>query len=286
MDAETTGLLNHSAAGVSPIAYARHSLDAVPHIDLLGAAFAAITERECVQTILAQLDARRGGWVITMNLDYLRRYVCEPAFAGAASRADLIVADGMPLVWASRLQKTPLPERVTGSSLIWSLSDAAGKRGRSVFLLGGSGSSAQRSAERLRGAYPHFHLAGLHVPPFGFERNPSEMDHVRRAIEQTQPDIVFVALGAPKEEKMIEALRGVLPRAWYIGVGISFSWVAGDLPRAPRWMQQIGLEWVHRMAYEPRRLMRRYLIDDLPFAARLFAHAARQRISPPLRTNS
>ena len=277
MDAESAGFLNN-AAGIAPTnAYARHTLETVPRIELHGAAFAAITERECVQTILEQLDARHGGWVITMNLDYLRRFVSEPTFADAAAHADLIVADGMPLIWASRLQNTPLPERVTGSSLIWSLSDAAGKRGHSVFLLGGSGSSAQRTAERLRGAYPHFHLAGVHAPPFGFENRPSEVEMVRLAIEQAQPDIVFVALGAPKEEKIIELLRTVVPRAWCIGVGISFSWVAGYLPRAPRWMQQAGLEWLHRLAYEPRRLMRRYLIDDLPFAARLFAHVLRQR---------
>ena len=278
MEAETTGILNSAAGIAPPSTYAHYTLDTVPRINLHGAAFAAITERDCVQSILEQLDARRGGWLITMNLDYLRRYACEPEFADTAARADVIVADGMPLIWASRLQKTPLPERVTGSSLIWSLSDAAGKRGRSIFLLGGSGTSAQRSAERLRSTYPHFHLAGVYAPPFGFENRPSEIETVRRAIEQAQPDIVFVALGAPKEEKIIGLVRIVVPRAWCIGVGISFSWVAGDLPRAPRWMQQAGLEWLHRLAYEPRRLMRRYLIDDLPFAVRLFAHVLRRRM--------
>ena len=254
-----------------------NSFAAVPRISIYGARIAAVTERECANIILDALDAQRGGWVMTMNLDHLRRFVKQPAFTAAAARADLIVADGMPLVWASRLQKTPLPERVTGSNLLLSLSDAAGRRGRSVFLLGGSDTLAQRCAEKLRGMYPHFHLAGTHTPPFGFEHDPVEMEKMCTLILRAQPDIVFLALGSPKQEQVIALLRNVIPHAWCIGVGISFSWVAGDLPRAPRWMQQAGLEWLHRLAHEPRRLMRRYLIDDLPFAARLFAHAWQQR---------
>lgn len=271
MNATATGL--HSNR-VMP----QRVMAALPRVLLYGVTLAAITERECVRVIMEELDARRGGWLMTLNLDHLRRAVLNPAYGALVARTDLLVADGMPLVWASRLQKTPLPERVTGSNLIWSLSEQAAACGRSIFLLGGAGDAALRSAEILGATYPRLRVAGVYAPPFGFDANVVEMDRLFQAVCRARPDIVFVALGSPKEDALIEQLRAQLPHAWWIGVGISFSWVAGQLPRAPRWMQQAGLEWLHRLAHEPRRLMRRYLIDDLPFAARLFGVVLKQRL--------
>jgi N-acetylglucosaminyldiphosphoundecaprenol N-acetyl-beta-D-mannosaminyltransferase len=253
------------------------SLTELPRVNLCGATLAAITERECVAAVMQELDARRGGALLTMNLDLLRRFVQEPDFAVLVAQADLIVADGMPLVWASRLIGTPLPERVTGSNLIWSLSRAAATSGCSVFLLGGSGDAAQRSAEKLTRAFAEFRLAGVYVPPFGFEHDANELKRIQDVVVSAQPDLVFVALSAPKQDWLIQQLRGDVPYAWWIGVGISFSWVAGQLPRAPRWMQEAGLEWLHRLAHEPRRLGRRYLVDDLPFAAYWMARMLKQR---------
>lgn len=250
---------------------------ALPRVSLYGAPLAAITERECVRVILNELDAGRGGWLMTLNLDHLRRFVMDASYAATVTRADMLVADGMPLIWASRLLKTPLPERITGSNLIWSLSEGAAAHGCSVFLLGGSDDVAQRSAKILQASYRALKVAGVRVPPFGFEEDAAEMEALFEAVSHAQPDIIYVALGSPKEDNLIAQLRACVPRAWCIGVGISFSWVAGQLPRAPLWMQQAGLEWLHRLAHEPRRLMRRYLIDDLPFAARLFGVVLKQR---------
>jgi N-acetylglucosaminyldiphosphoundecaprenol N-acetyl-beta-D-mannosaminyltransferase len=263
----------------APTEHARSSvLQALPRLNLYGAGLAAITEEECVGVVMRELDAQRGGCLLTMNLDLLRRFVYHPAFAALVAQADLVVADGMPLIWASHLLKKPLPERITGSNLIWSMSQAAAACGHSVFMLGGSGDAAERSAERLRRAFPQLRLAGVYVPPFGFEHDARELARVRQAVTGAQPALVFVALSAPKQDWLIQQLRGQLPQAWWIGVGISFSWVAGHLPRAPQWMQQGGLEWLHRLAHEPRRLLRRYLIDDLPFAARLFGDVLVQRL--------
>jgi N-acetylglucosaminyldiphosphoundecaprenol N-acetyl-beta-D-mannosaminyltransferase len=250
----------------------------VPYVSLYGAMLAAITERECVRVVMDELDAGCGGWLMTLNLDHLRRFVMDASYAATAARADMLVADGMPLIWASRLLKTPLPERVTGSNLIWSLSEGAAARGCSVFLLGGKNDAAQRSAEILQASYRTLKVAGVHAPPFGFEADAVAMEALFEAVCRAQPDIIYVALGSPKEDHLIAQLRARVPRAWCIGVGISFSWVAGQLPRAPLWMQQSGLEWLHRLAHEPRRLMRRYLIDDLPFAVRLFGDVLKQRL--------
>ncbi len=104
-------------------------------------------------------------------------------------------------------------------------------------------------------------------PPFGFENDSSALESIDRNLIETAPDIVFVGLGSPKQEHLIRRLRQVLPRAWFLGVGVTFSFTAGEIERAPVWMRRIGLEWCHRLAKEPGRLWKRYLVHGLPFGA-------------------
>ncbi|HEX7008615.1 MAG TPA: WecB/TagA/CpsF family glycosyltransferase [Phycisphaeraceae bacterium] len=249
-----------------------------PRVTLAGVAFDAVTEPQCVGWIMDQLAAGRGGWVITPNLDHLRRAQRDQEFRRwLLEEADLVVADGMPLVWASRLQGTPLPERVAGSSLVSTLAQAAAGAGRSLFLLGGSPGAAQAAAEVLRSRYPGLIIAGTACPPIGFENDPQQMDELRQMLKEAKPDIVYMALGSPKQERLIRLLRGEQPGAWWLGVGISLSFLCGQVRRAPRWMQRVGLEWLHRLVQEPRRLARRYLLDGIPFALYLLGGAALQR---------
>ncbi|MEX1017848.1 MAG: WecB/TagA/CpsF family glycosyltransferase, partial [Phycisphaeraceae bacterium] len=133
--------------------------------------------------------------------------------------------------------------------------------------------AAAAAATLLAARFPGLPVVGQYGAPYGFEREPAEMDALRRQLEQTRPAIVFVALGSPKQERLIRELRHDLPGAWWLGVGISFSFVCGQVKRAPRWMQKAGLEWAHRLAQEPRRLGRRYLVEGPPFAASLLWHA-------------
>jgi len=139
------------------------------------------------------------------------------------------------------------------------------------------------SARKLRDANPGLRLAGVNCPPHGFERDAAARERVAVALRNARPDIVYVALGFPKQEMLIRSLRGEMPSVWFLGVGISLSFVAGRVRRAPTWMRKAGLEWLHRLIQEPRRLSRRYLIDGLPFAVRLFVHALRSRLRPASR---
>jgi N-acetylglucosaminyldiphosphoundecaprenol N-acetyl-beta-D-mannosaminyltransferase len=244
----------------------------------MGVRFAPITEAECVATIVDDCARGRGGWLVTPNLDILRQCVRSPEVRQLVDGADLLVADGAPLILASRLLGTPLPERVCGSDLMSSLPAAAAARGLSLFLLGGNEGVAEDAARLLRERHPDLRVAGTLHPELGFEDRQESLDAIGAALAAARPDIVFVALSFPKGERLIARLRPLLPAAWWIGVGIAFSFLTGDVRRAPRWMQRTGLEWVFRLTQEPERLARRYLVDGLPFAARLLAWACARRL--------
>ncbi len=252
----------------------------LPVVRLLGCEVHALRAPQAVAHVVDAARRGEGGWVVTPNLDILRRLVNEPGFAELCSGATLRLADGMPLVWASRLQGNPLPERVAGSDLIWSLSEAAGTHALGVFLLGGNAGAADAAAAVLRARFPSIQIAGTHCPPLGFESDPGQRGMIDTALRAADPRIVYVALGSPKQEKLIAELRAQFPRAWFLGIGISFSFVSGEVARAPRWMQRVGLEWFHRLAQEPRRLFRRYLVQGLPFAVRLLVTSLAVRFGP------
>jgi N-acetylglucosaminyldiphosphoundecaprenol N-acetyl-beta-D-mannosaminyltransferase len=253
-------------------------LHQIPRVCLLDARLHALTEAQCVDFIACQLRAGRGGWVVTHNLDHLRRLRHDPDFRACCASANLVVADGMPLVWASKLAGQALPQRVAGSNLIFSLCAAAARDGRSVFLLGGNPGTADAAARRLQELHPSLKVGPACCPAPGFERDPQQFADVQSALLDARPDVVFVGLGSPKQEHLIQRMRPLLPSAWWLGIGISFSFVCGEVRRAPRWLQLLGLEWLHRLAQEPRRLARRYVIQGLPFACLLLLHALRLRL--------
>lgn len=256
----------------------RQAMGELPTVDLCGMSLAAIDTTQLLDHIFEALSEQRGGWVVTANLDILRRYVHEPEAGRAYGMADVRVADGMPLVWASNLRGTPLPERVAGSSLIRPICERAQREGRSVYLLGGDPEASEAAATILRRDYPELNIAGQSSPWVALEPSEEEVEAMAAELTANPADIVLVAFGSPKQENVIAALRDRFQGSWWMGVGISLSFVAGHVHRAPPVIQKLGLEWVHRLAQEPRRLARRYLIEDLPFAVELFSRAAVDRV--------
>jgi N-acetylglucosaminyldiphosphoundecaprenol N-acetyl-beta-D-mannosaminyltransferase len=241
---------------------------------LFGVPFSALTHSETVAAVAAALPEGRGGWILPLNLECLRQLRRSRELRRFADAADLVLADGMPLVWAARLQGAPVPERVAGSDVTWSLAGAAARARASVYLLGGAPGTAELAAERLRRQFPGLVVAGVLSPPLGFERDPDQLAVIAAALTVARPSIVFVGLGFPKQEKLIEWLRPRFPDTWFMSVGGSLDFIAGRIDRAPRWMQAAGLEWLHRLTHEPRRLFKRYILLDLPFALRLYGHVA------------
>lgn len=254
----------------------------VARIRMMGVDFGVLSEAEVVDLFVDRAATGLGSWIITANLDHLRRYASEPETRALIGAADVVVADGMPLVVASRIAGVPLPERVAGSSMVVPIARRAAERGVSVFLLGGEPGVADRARAALVAAAPGLQVAGVHCPPFGFEDDEEQLATIERALIEAAPGIVLLALSFPKTDNLIRRLKPVLPRTSFMGVGIALSFVAGERRRAPAWMRRWGLEWLHRVLSEPRRLWRRYLLHGLPFAAHLLAAAYVVRVQRAL----
>jgi N-acetylglucosaminyldiphosphoundecaprenol N-acetyl-beta-D-mannosaminyltransferase len=241
--------------------------------------FDALTETDVVALVRGRWADGVGGAISTLNVDSLRLASQDEDVARMFRSASTVVADGMPVIWASRLAGEPLPQRVTGSSLIYSLTAAAADDGRSIYLLGGPPGVGDAAAQRLEERFPDVRIAGMASPPMGFDRTEAGVAEVTEKLLAADPDLVFVGLGAPMQDRVIAHLRAVHPRAWYLGCGAAIAMAAGEFPRAPRVLQDAGLEWAFRLALEPRRLAGRYLVRDAPFAVGLLGRAILRRFS-------
>lgn len=240
-------------------------------------------ESAVVSAVRTSLTRGAGGRILTPNVDILRLARRDPAIRALLARADLVVADGAPLVWASRLAGRPVPERVAGSNLVWSLAEAMAADGRSLYLLGGAPGGfdreegAHRAAAALTSRYPGLRIAGYASPGYGFDRDAGTLNAVCRDVVRARPDLVYIGLGFPRQEWLADRLAPALPAAWLLGCGAAINFLAGDQDRAPAWMQRSGLEWTHRLVREPGRLARRYLRHDAPYAVGLLARSAMRR---------
>ena len=230
-------------------------------IELFDIAIDNVTMAEAIVCIDRLVQERRNTYVVTPNVDHVVKLQNDPLFRKIYDSAALVIADGMPLVWASRLLGKPLKERVTGADLFPKVCELSAQKGYAVFLLGANEGVAARAAQILRQSYPGLNICGTYSPSYGFEKNDLENVAILEMLASARPDILFVGVGAPKQEKWIYQYRDHYTIPVSLGVGASFDFVAGTLKRAPAWMQKFGFEWFYRFLMEPRRLFKRYFID-------------------------
>jgi N-acetylglucosaminyldiphosphoundecaprenol N-acetyl-beta-D-mannosaminyltransferase len=229
--------------------------------------FDNITMTECLEKIRDSLGQGNKGFIIAANVDNVLILERDSEFRSAYENAQIVLADGMPLILASRLLGTPLKEKVSGSDLFPSLCRLAAGEGYKLFFLGGEEGVARKAADHFQKSWENLRVVGMYSPPFGFEKNDAENRRIIHLINQARPDILFVALGAPKQEKWMCRHLPELEVVLALGVGASFDFAAGTKKRAPVLWQKASLEWFWRFLQEPRRLFKRYFIDDLfPFA--------------------
>ena len=261
-------------ARTSPLRPVRVRIDQV--------AFDKVTMRETVERIIAMARKKdRTRYVCTGNLDHLVLIEKDPDFAKAYENADLVVADGAPIVWLSRLVATALPERVAGSDLFWQLAKASSETGLRLFFLGGAPGAAAKAADMAERRYPGAKIVGTYCPPFDTFDTDVEQARIKRVVRSSEPDVLLVAFGAPKQEKWIVANKDALGVPVSIGVGGSFEMAAGIKKRAPKWVQNVGMEWLYRFAQEPTRLFNRYFVNDLPYLARAAVRGTIDRFFSP-----
>ncbi|MCF3933951.1 WecB/TagA/CpsF family glycosyltransferase [Acuticoccus sp. M5D2P5] len=226
---------------------------------LFGISVMKLTLTEVVDRIIAWAGSPPPRTVITANLDHVMKLRTNPAFQTAYREADLVTADGMPFVWLAKLEGDPLEERVTGSDLIEPLMEAAAKAGRTVYFFGSTMDRLRRAETHLTARNPDLRIAGLYAPPFGFETDEALHAELVEMFRAVRPDIIVVALGAPKQEIWASRMVKVLDHGVFLGTGAALDFLSDDVRRAPAWMQRTGLEWLYRALSEPKRLGKRYL---------------------------
>jgi N-acetylglucosaminyldiphosphoundecaprenol N-acetyl-beta-D-mannosaminyltransferase len=230
---------------------------------------------EVLDRIAAFVEERRFSYAVNPNVDHIIKLRNDPEFRKVYEDADLVVTDGVPLLWASRLLGVPLQERINGTDLFERTCELAAQRGYSIYLLGGNPGAAWGACKKLSARFPELKIAGWECHPYDFGGDVSENLEVQARILKSGADILFVGLGAPKQEKWIFSYGRRAGVAFGIGVGGSFSVVAGEVKRAPLWMQHRGFEWLWRLLKEPRRLWKRYLIEGMAFLRLLLVEFAK-----------
>jgi N-acetylglucosaminyldiphosphoundecaprenol N-acetyl-beta-D-mannosaminyltransferase len=251
------------------------NMQAVKRVDILGCPFDAISFAETVATIRRAVLNKTRLRVVPGSIDFVMKARGNPAFAEELWRSDLVVADGKPIVWAARLLGDAICGRVSGTELVWKCAEISHQVGCAIALVGGAPGVAQRAAAKMQGRYPQ---ATPHAIPTPFPLNSQNNATLVESIRATRASIVLVALGAPRQERWIQANLDPCGANVGIGVGSAFDIICGDKPRAPQWMQDAGLEWLHRLRFEPGRLGRRYLIEDSPFVFHLVVEVIRRRL--------
>ena len=226
-------------------------------VEVLGLPCAPLAMAGVIGFVDRMIAERTPGYVITANLNYAMLTRAHARLAEANRGAAMVVADGMPLIWASRLGRRPLPERVTGADLVPRLCARAAEAGHRVFFLGGGDGVAACAAERLAARFPGLQVAGVESPPFRELTEAENLALIAR-VREARPDILFVASSQPKGELWCHDNYRALGVPAVLQVGAAIDFAAGRVARAPRWVGRVGLEWAFRLALEPRRLGSRY----------------------------
>ena len=222
-----------------------------------------VTLEEAISHIEKCINARKIGYVITPNVDQIVRIEHDPYFREICDNAELLLADGHPLLWIANWYKTPIKQKVCGSDLVPILCGVAARKDYSVFLLGAAEGVAAKAAENLKQRYPGLNIAGTYSPPFGFEKDKKEIEKINRMLYKSKADMLFVGMGVPKQDIFIyeNMNKYQIPMSFSIGATIDF--LAGVQKRAPKWMSKIGMEWLYRLLQDPKRMFKRYIIDDM-----------------------
>lgn len=250
-------------------------------IDFLNTHVDNLDMEEAVEEAKRLILERRNSYVVTPNVDHIVKIEHDGLFREIYNNADLILTDGKPLIWMSRWLGTPIKEKISGSDYFPRVCEMAAREGFSIFLLGAAEGVAKKAAVNLMKRYRNLKIAGVYSPSYSFEKKEEEINDIIDKINTSRPDILCIGMGTPKQEKFYYRYRDRIKVPLTLHIGATIDFEAGVVKRAPKWISYIGMEWLYRLLKEPRRLYRRYLLDDLEIFPIFFKYRKRIRFETP-----
>ena len=243
-----------------------------PRVNILGVGISAINMDIALDLIEAWIAHRESHYICVTPVHSVMECQRDPELRHICNASGMTTPDGMPLVWLSRLHGYHYVDRVYGPDLMLALCECSARRSYRHFFYGGAEGVPEQLAANLQHRFPGLIIVGIYSPPFR-SLTPDEDDQIVQMINDANPDVVWVGLGSPKQERWMAAHIGRLKAPVLIGVGAAFDFLAGRKRQSPRWMQHSGLEWLFRLLTEPRRLWRRYLVNNPLFVLLVLAQA-------------
>lgn len=222
-----------------------------------------VSMADALEQISLLVEEQKKSYIVAINVDVVMKIENDAYLKNITDKADLTLVDGKPLVWIAKWHKHPVKAKISGSDLVPELCRVAAKKGYRLFIIGGKEGVADKAKENLERELPEIKVVGTYSPPFGFEKDKTELEIINTMIRDAQPDILIVCFGCPKQEKWVYENYKKYDATLSICAGATVDFLAGNVSRAPKWMSEHGLEWVYRLLQEPKRLFKRYLIDDV-----------------------
>ena len=221
------------------------------------------TMDQCLAEIENMISADKKSYIVAVNVDVIMKIENDEKLKEVTDNADMVLVDGKPLIWIAKKHKKPITEKISGSDLVPLLCERASEKGYKIFILGGKDGVAEQAKIKLEERLPDIKIVGTYSPPLGFENDADELDKINGLISEAKPDILLACLGCPKQEKFIYDNIEKYDAKVSICAGATVDFLAGNIKRAPKWMSNHGFEWLYRFFKEPKRLFKRYFVDDI-----------------------
>lgn len=218
---------------------------------------------EAIQAIENMIASEKKRYIVAINIDVVMKIESDEYLKKITDDADMVLVDGKPLVWIAKWHKRPIKAKISGSDLVPVLCKRAAEKSYSIFIIGGKEGVAEKAKQNLERDLPGINIVGTYAPPFGFEENEMELNKINEMISNIHPDILIACFGCPKQEKWIYENYQQYDAKVSVCAGATVDFLAGNVNRSPKWMSDHGLEWFYRFLQEPKRMFKRYFIDDM-----------------------
>lgn len=222
-----------------------------------------LSTQEALDAIALAVDKKDKIYVVTPNVDHIVKLEKDEKFRKSYQNAGLVLVDGTPLMWIAKWYGTPLKEKITGPRLTEKVFELASQRGFRIFILGAADGVAELAAKKMQQKYSNCNIVGTYSPQYGFEKDPEEIRNIIHRVNQCNPDILVAGMGSPKTEIFLDEYIHEFDVRVAMSIGAAIDFMAGNIKRCPAWINKIGFEWLYRFIKEPKRMFKRYFMDDM-----------------------